>query len=142
MIVYQQIENNVLQPLVYHRTVQVSALAIAVSVAAGAEIGGIVGALLGIPVAGALKVVSRELLAWRRGEDPPETAPHMGESRHETRRTVPGVLEPARSSDHPLSESERHEHHGDTAWDEAGRTAEEFIGNDLDPDEPRSGKTD
>jgi predicted PurR-regulated permease PerM len=72
MIVYQQIENNVLQPLVYHRTVQVSALAVAVSVAAGAEIGGIVGALLGIPAAGALKVVSRELLAWRRGEDPPE----------------------------------------------------------------------
>jgi predicted PurR-regulated permease PerM len=70
MIVYQQIENNVLQPLVYERTVQVSALAVTVSVAAGAEIGGIVGALLGIPVAGALKVVSRELLAWRRGEDP------------------------------------------------------------------------
>jgi predicted PurR-regulated permease PerM len=76
MIVYQQIENNVLQPLVYRRTVQISALAVAVSVAAGAEIGGIVGALLGIPVAGALKVVSRELLAWRRGEDPPEEAMH------------------------------------------------------------------
>jgi predicted PurR-regulated permease PerM len=76
MIVYQQIENNALQPLVYRRTVQVSALAVAVSVAAGAEIGGIVGALLGIPVAGALKVVSRELLAWRRGEDPPEEAMH------------------------------------------------------------------
>ena len=78
MIVYQQVENNVLQPLVYHRTVQVSALAVTVSVAAGAEIGGIVGALLGIPVAGALKIVSRELLAWRRGEDPPETAPQHG----------------------------------------------------------------
>ena len=49
---------------------------------------------------------------------------------------------PARSSDHPLSESERHEQHSSTARDEAGRTAEEFIGNDLDPDEPRSGKTD
>jgi predicted PurR-regulated permease PerM len=79
MIVYQQIENNVLQPLVYHRTVQVSALAVTVSVAAGAEIGGIVGALLGIPVAGALKVVSAELLAWRRGEDPPVAPPR---SRH------------------------------------------------------------
>ena len=68
MVVYQQIENNLLQPLVYHRTVQVSALAVTVSVAAGAEIGGIVGALLGIPFAGALKVVSRELLDWRRGK--------------------------------------------------------------------------
>jgi predicted PurR-regulated permease PerM len=72
MWAYQKIENHVLLPLVYHRTVKLSALAIAVSVGAGAEIGGIVGALLGIPIAGALKVVSRELLAWRRGEDPPE----------------------------------------------------------------------
>jgi predicted PurR-regulated permease PerM len=68
MIVYQQIENNTLQPLVYHRTVQLSALAISVSVAAGAELGGVVGALLGIPVAGALKVVFGELAAWRHGE--------------------------------------------------------------------------
>jgi predicted PurR-regulated permease PerM len=71
MIVYQQIENNVLQQLVYHRTVKLSPLAIALSVAVGAQLGGVVGALLGIPFAGAIKVVSSELLAWRRGEDPP-----------------------------------------------------------------------
>jgi predicted PurR-regulated permease PerM len=70
MVVYQQIENQVLQQLIYNRTVKLSPLAIAVSVAAGAQIGGVAGALLGIPVAGALKVVSAELLAWRRGEDP------------------------------------------------------------------------
>jgi predicted PurR-regulated permease PerM len=69
MWVYQKIENHTLVPLVYHHTVRLSALAIAVSVAAGAEIGGIVGALLAIPIAGALKVVSGELLAWRRGQD-------------------------------------------------------------------------
>jgi predicted PurR-regulated permease PerM len=68
MLLYQQIENHVLQQLVYNRTVKLSPLAIALSVAAGAEIGGIVGALLGIPFAGALKVVSHELLDWRRGE--------------------------------------------------------------------------
>jgi predicted PurR-regulated permease PerM len=68
MSVYQRIENHTLLPLVYHRTVKLSPLAIAVSVAAGAEVGGIVGALLGIPIAGALKVVSRELVAWRRGD--------------------------------------------------------------------------
>ena len=72
MILYQQLENNVLQQLVYHRTVKLSPLAIAVSVAIGAQLGGVVGALLGIPVAGSLKVVSSELLAWRRGLDPPE----------------------------------------------------------------------
>jgi predicted PurR-regulated permease PerM len=68
MIVYQQIENHTIQQLVYHRTVQLSALAISVSVAAGAELGGVVGALLGIPAAGALKVVFGELAAWRHGE--------------------------------------------------------------------------
>jgi predicted PurR-regulated permease PerM len=72
MWLYQQIENNILVQVIYQRTVKLSALAIAVSVAAGAEIGGIVGALLAIPVAGAFRVASREALAWRRGEVPPE----------------------------------------------------------------------
>jgi predicted PurR-regulated permease PerM len=66
MIIYQQIENHTLQPLVYHRTVKLSALAITVSVAMGAELGGVVGALLGIPAAGALKVVFAELSDLRR----------------------------------------------------------------------------
>ena len=51
MILYQQIENNSLQQLVYHHTVNLSPLAIAVSVAVGAEVGGILGALLAIPFA-------------------------------------------------------------------------------------------
>jgi predicted PurR-regulated permease PerM len=70
MWLYQKIENHTLVPLVYHRTVQLSPLAVAVAAAAGAEIGGIPGALLAIPIAGAIKVVGREVIAWRRGEDP------------------------------------------------------------------------
>jgi len=66
LVVYQQIENRVLGPVVYHRTVQLSALATAVSVAAGAEVGGLAGALLAIPIAGALKAVSHEVVAARR----------------------------------------------------------------------------
>ena len=65
LILYQQVENHTLQQLVYHRTVKLSALAISVSVAMGAELGGVVGALLGIPAAGALKVVFTELSDWR-----------------------------------------------------------------------------
>ena len=63
MIVYQQIENHVLQPLVYSRTVQLSPLAILVSVLIGAKIAGILGALAAIPVAGTIQVL---LLAWLR----------------------------------------------------------------------------
>jgi predicted PurR-regulated permease PerM len=75
MWVYQQIENNLLIQIVYSQTVRLSPLAIALSVAAGAQIGGVMGALLAIPVAGAIKVLLRELLAWRRGEPPLEEPP-------------------------------------------------------------------
>ena len=51
-IVYQQLENHVLQPLVYSRTVQLSPLAILIAVLVGAELAGILGALAAIPVAG------------------------------------------------------------------------------------------
>jgi hypothetical protein len=40
------------------------------------EVGGIVGALLGIPAAAALKVASGEVPAWRRGEDAPKEPEH------------------------------------------------------------------
>jgi predicted PurR-regulated permease PerM len=75
MILYQQVENHVLQQLVYHKTVKLSPLAIALSVAIGAEVGGVVGALLGIPIAAAIHVVGRELISWRRDQSLPAAAP-------------------------------------------------------------------
>jgi predicted PurR-regulated permease PerM len=65
-IVYQQFENHVLQPLVYNRTVSLSPLAILVSVLVGAELGGVLGALAAIPVAGAIQVVILDFLQARR----------------------------------------------------------------------------
>jgi predicted PurR-regulated permease PerM len=62
-IVYQQIENHLLQPVIYGRTVQLSPLAVLISVLVGAELAGILGALAAIPVAGAIQVL---LLDWRR----------------------------------------------------------------------------
>ena len=44
-IVYQQLENHVLQPLVYGRTVQLSPLVVLIAVLIGAELAGILGAL-------------------------------------------------------------------------------------------------
>jgi predicted PurR-regulated permease PerM len=78
LIAYQQVENNLLQPLVYKRMVQLSPLAILCSVLVGADLAGIFGALLAIPVAGSLLAVGREVVAYRRelsGEERP------GESR-------------------------------------------------------------
>ena len=73
-IVYQQIENHFLQPVIYGRTVQLSPLAVLVSVLIGAELAGILGALAAIPVAGAIQVVVRDQLATRRGVIVPAAA--------------------------------------------------------------------
>jgi predicted PurR-regulated permease PerM len=61
-IVYQQLENHFLQPLVYGRTVQLSPLAVLISVLIGAEVAGVLGALGAIPIAGSLQVLLRD---WR-----------------------------------------------------------------------------
>ena len=77
-VIYQQLENHVIQPLVYGRTVQLSPLAVLVSVLVGAQIAGVLGALAAIPVAGTIQVL---LVDWRthRPErpavSPPQTAP-------------------------------------------------------------------
>ena len=65
-IVYQQVENHVLQPLVYGRTVALSPLAVLISVLVGAEVAGILGALAAIPVAGAIQVLISDFLRERR----------------------------------------------------------------------------
>ena len=65
-IVYQQIENHVLQPVIYGRTVQLSPLAVLIAVLIGAEIAGILGALGAIPVAGAIQVILVDALETRR----------------------------------------------------------------------------
>ena len=62
-IVYQQIENHLLQPIVYGRTVQLSPLAVLISVLIGAELAGVLGALGAIPVAGAIQVL---IVDWNR----------------------------------------------------------------------------
>jgi predicted PurR-regulated permease PerM len=69
-IVYQQVENHLIQPVVYGRTVQLSPLAVLISVLIGAELAGVLGALAAIPVAGTLQVIFLDWLRHRRGEAP------------------------------------------------------------------------
>jgi predicted PurR-regulated permease PerM len=69
-VVYQQLENHFLQPVIYGRTVQLSPLVVLVSVLVGAELAGILGALAAIPVAGAIQVIVRDQLAARKGPEP------------------------------------------------------------------------
>lgn len=70
-VVYQQVENHVLQPLIYSRVVRLNALTVLASLLIAADLAGILGALLAIPAAGVVKVVFRE---WRRRPPPPDAA--------------------------------------------------------------------
>jgi len=80
-IVYQQIENHFLQPVVYGRTVQLSPLIILISVLIGAELAGILGALGAIPVAGTIQVLIVDWLRHRRERKMPAPAiPQTGET--------------------------------------------------------------
>ena len=66
-IVYQQFENHVLQVTIMSRTVDVNPLAVLVSVLAGVELFGFLGALLAIPAAGIIQVIVRDLYDERVG---------------------------------------------------------------------------
>jgi predicted PurR-regulated permease PerM len=76
-VVYQQLENHVLQPLILSRTVRLNPLTVLVSILIGVELAGLVGALLAIPVAGMVQVVVRDIWDARRGRPKPE--PTVGE---------------------------------------------------------------
>jgi predicted PurR-regulated permease PerM len=64
-IVYQQLENHILQPVIYGKTVKLSPLAVLIAVLIGAALAGIIGALAAIPIAGAIQVILRDLLRAR-----------------------------------------------------------------------------
>jgi predicted PurR-regulated permease PerM len=77
LILYQQFENNVLQPVIFRRTVNVPPLAVIVAILAGSSLLGVVGALVAIPIAAALQIVLREYFSEQpaAGEGPPPPTP-------------------------------------------------------------------
>jgi len=61
-VVYQELENHLLNPLIIGGTVKLNPLWILLAVLVGAELGSVVGALVAIPIASAIQVVARELI--------------------------------------------------------------------------------
>jgi predicted PurR-regulated permease PerM len=70
-IVYQQVENNVIQPRIQARAVQLEPLIVLVSVLFGSALFGVLGALLAIPAAASIQIGIREYLLFRRTQGPP-----------------------------------------------------------------------
>ena len=73
-IVYQQVENNVIQPRIQARAVQLDPLIVLVSVLFGSALFGVLGALLAIPVAASIQITIREYWKQRQAEGPPPPA--------------------------------------------------------------------
>jgi predicted PurR-regulated permease PerM len=65
IVVYQQVEGSILQPMVYSHAVQLNALIIFIAVLVGGLLLGIPGALLAIPVVEIIRIVVVELVAYR-----------------------------------------------------------------------------
>ena len=66
-LVYQQIENHILNPLIMSRTVRLNPLWVILSVLAGAQLAGIGGALIAIPAAASIQVIIRDL--WNERQE-------------------------------------------------------------------------
>jgi predicted PurR-regulated permease PerM len=67
-VLYQQLENHLLQPLIFARTVQLNPLTVIVAILIAAELRGVLGALLAIPVASMIQVILRDIWDHRRGQ--------------------------------------------------------------------------
>jgi len=65
-IVYQQFENHVLQVTIMARTVKLSPLVVLMSLLVGVQLFGLLGALLAIPAAGIIHVISVDIYQERQ----------------------------------------------------------------------------
>jgi len=75
-ILYQQFENNVIQPQVQKRTVNVHPFITIVAVLFGSTLLGVLGAIVAIPIAASIQILLREYFDWRTlsmRDDPSDT---------------------------------------------------------------------
>lgn len=84
-VVYQQVENHLISPLVYRKAVHLNPLVILLAVLLFTELGGIPGALAAVPAASIAQIVIGEMLRARKQRlDLPdvEPGPHLLDAPH------------------------------------------------------------
>lgn len=78
-IVYQQVENNLIQPQIQNRAVDINPFLVIVSVLFGGTLLGVLGALMAVPVAATIQIALREWADLQgirpREDEPPEPPP-------------------------------------------------------------------
>lgn len=65
-IVYQQLENNIVQPQIQKRTVQIQPIVVLVAVLFGSTLLGVGGAIVAIPLAASIQILIIEWWDWRK----------------------------------------------------------------------------
>ncbi len=75
MIGYQEFESRVIVPRVYGQTLRLSSAVVVIALLVGGKLGGILGALLALPIAAALRMVIEELRVDMPGDDTDD--PHL-----------------------------------------------------------------
>ncbi|MEV6415927.1 AI-2E family transporter [Kribbella sp. NPDC051718] len=65
MVVYHLVEGHTLRPLIYGHALKLSPLAVLIAIILGAEVAGILGVLVAIPVAGSIQVIVSEVAGRR-----------------------------------------------------------------------------
>ena len=83
IVVYQQIENYVLQPTIIGKAARVSGFTVLASVLAFGALFGVIGAIIAVPIAAGLQIVTEELTAARRAR----IAAADAAERHDPRET-------------------------------------------------------
>jgi predicted PurR-regulated permease PerM len=103
-ILIQNIEGNVIEPLVMSRAVKINPLAVIVAVLIGIDLLGIIGAILAVPVAAALQTLIVRVLAPAIRRSSAESAPPLGEA-IAVESTAPPAPSDAGAASHPVTET-------------------------------------
>jgi predicted PurR-regulated permease PerM len=69
MILYQELESRVIVPRVYGQALRLSSAVVVIALLVGGKLGGIVGALLALPIAAAVRMLIEELRVELPGDD-------------------------------------------------------------------------
>lgn len=87
-LMIQQIEAHVLMPKVMERNVGLKPLAVILAFVAGVQLSGVVGALIAIPIAGALQVIVWHL--WPADETDPDVS-EEGQPQEQEKKQIPSI---------------------------------------------------
>lgn len=112
-MVYQQIESNVLGPMVQRRAIRMNPLLISIVVLCGGALAGLLGAVIAVPLAAASQVLIQEVLRerqlrWKRAHRREHARRQAGKGAVEEGLLFAGPMDDAPAPEGPGPEDDRH----------------------------------